>query len=427
MLVRSVLSTVTNGMFGLSKENASVRSEAQIMDSVPEPSRLDWAPWPTYSEEQIQAVAEVLASGKVNQWTGSEVRTFEEEYSLYLGRRHAIAVMNGTSALELALKALGVGPGDEVITTPRSFIATASAIVLQGARPVFADVDRDSGNITAATIEPKITPKTKAILVVHLGGWPANMGEILQLAAEHRIRVVEDCAQAHGAEHQGEKVGSFGDVAAFSFCQDKIITTGGEGGLIALDAEDHWHTAWSYKDHGKNYNSVFKREHPPGFRWLHDSFGTNWRMTEMQAVLGRLQLRDLSQTIGIRNENASILRKALLDSPAVRVPVVDSGDVHAYYKLYAYVVPGALKTSWSRDRIQAELTEAGLPVTSGSCSEMYKEHAFVAEGIGPECPLPVAHELGETALMLQVHPGLTAYSLERASSLIRDVLNKATR
>lgn len=397
------------------------------MDTVLKQDGLEWAHWPTYSDEQIEAVVKVLASGKVNQWTGSEVWGFERDYASYLGRRHAIAVMNGTSALELALKALGVGPGDEVITTPRSFIASASSAILQGAKPVFADVDRNSGNISATTIEQRITPNTKAIIVVHLGGWPADMRDIMELAAQHGIRVVEDCAQAHGAEHQGRMVGSFGDVAAFSFCQDKIITTGGEGGLIALDSEDQWHTAWSYKDHGKSYNAVFRRDHPPGFRWLHESFGTNWRMTEMQAVLGRLQLRDLAQAVAIRNKNASVLRQALQESSAVRVPVVNDGDVHAYYKLYAYVEPKALKEAWSRDRIQAELMEAGVPVTSGSCSEMYRELAFVSEGIGPTTSLPIARELGETSLMFQVHPGLSTQSLEQAGEQISVILDRATR
>ena len=387
----------------------------------------EWAPWPVFNEEAVEAVAAVLRSGRIYQWTGSEVWGFEQDYAEYLGRKHSVAVMNGTSALELALKALGVGPGDEVVTTSRTFIASSSAAVLQGALPVFADVDRDSGNITAESIEPMITQKTKAIIVVHLAGWPADMSGIMELANAHGIAVLEDCAQAHGAEHQGRRVGTFGHAAAFSFCQDKIITTGGEGGLVALDDEAAWNVAWSYKDHGKSYDAVFNREHAPGFRWLHESFGTNWRMTEIQAALGRLQLRDLADAVAIRNANAATLRSALSHQPALRIPVVDDGNLHAYYKFYAYVVPAALKADWSRDRIQAELTAAGVPVTSGSCSEIYREIAFVSRGLEPSTRLPVAMELGETSLMLQVHPGLTQEMLLRAADITNEVMERATR
>ncbi len=397
------------------------------MSTVLTPPNIDWAPWPTFNEEQVQAVADVLRSGRVNQWTGSEVREFEKDYASYLGRAHAVAVMNGTAALELALKALGVGAGDEVITTPRTFIASASSAVLQGATPVFADVDRDSGNITADTIEKVITPRTKAIIVVHLGGWPADMDAIMRLARANGILVIEDCAQAHGASHKGRPVGSFGDAAAFSFCQDKIITTGGEGGMVALDDEAAWNVAWSYKDHGKSYDAVFHREHAPGFRWLHESFGTNWRMTEIQAVLGRLQLRDLPETLRVRNENAKILREALAEQPALRIPAVEPPDIHAYYKFYVYVVPEALKDDWSRDRVQVELNATGVPVTSGSCSEIYNEVAFTALNMNPAEPLPVAKELGETSLMFQVHPGLAEASLRQAADAVNDVLARATR
>jgi dTDP-4-amino-4,6-dideoxygalactose transaminase len=390
-------------------------------------TKVDWAPWPTFKEEHIQAVASVLASGRVNQWTGEEVWAFEREYAAYLDRKHAVAVMNGTSALELALKAFGIGPGDEVITTPRSFIASASSVVLQGAVPVFADVDRESGNLTPATIKDVIGPKTKAIIVVHIAGWPADMEGIMAIADAQGLIVIEDCAQAHGARVNGRPVGSFGHVAAFSFCQDKIITTGGEGGLIALDDDEAWNTAWSYKDHGKSYSAVFEREHPFGFRWLHESFGTNWRMTEMQAALGRVQLRELEESVRIRNENASLFRERLNSVPGLRVPTVDAADVHAYYRLYAYVIPEALAPGWNRDRIQEEILEAGIPVSSGSASEMYREVAFTESGLAPTEPLPVAHELGETSLAFTVHPGLTREAILGAGELVAGVFARAVR
>lgn len=386
-----------------------------------------WAPWPSFDEQQIEEVAEVLRSGKVNQWTGDRVWAFERQYAAALGRSHAVALMNGSVALELALKALGVGPGDEVITTPRTFIASAAAIVLQGATPVFADVDGDSGNITAATIEPLVNEHTRAIIVVHLGGWPADMLEIVRLASDKGIAVIEDCAQAHGAMTSGRPVGSFGTIAAFSFCQDKIITTAGEGGLIALDDDEMWNKAWSFKDHGKSNDLVFNKQHPYGFRWLHTSFGSNWRMTELQAAVGSHQLSRLQESVAIRNGNAAIWHEHLAGLDALRVPMVDQGDVHAYYKFYAYVRSEALKPGWSRDRLQMAIEEAQIPVTSGSCSEIYREVAFTSLGLGPKARLPVAKELGETSLMFQVHPGLTPEALHEAGGLVARIVSEATR
>lgn len=386
-----------------------------------------WAPWPCFDEQQISEMADVLRSGRVNQWTGERVRAFESEYAASLGRKHAVAVMNGSVALELALKALHVGPGDEVITTPRTFIASAGAAVLEGATPIFADVDRDSGNITAKTIEPLITERTKAVIVVHLGGWPADMPAIMALAEAHGIAVIEDCAQAQGAMKAGKPVGSYGDVAAFSFCQDKIITTAGEGGLVALDDDAGWREAWSYKDHGKDYDLAFNAEHPYGFRWLHANFGSNWRMLELQAAAGSYQLARLAESVATRNRNAELWRQHLAGVDALRVPVVGQGDVHAYYKLYAYLRPEALKSDWSRDRVQMTIEAAGIPVTSGSCSEIYLERAFIKRGLGPRDRLPVAKELGETSLMFQVHPGLTEAALHEAGEIVAEVVREATR
>src|SRR5690606_11358648 len=201
--------------------------------------------------------------------------------------KYAVAVANGTLALDLALKALNVGDGDEVIVTPRTFLASVSCIVTAGATPVFADVDLNTQAISAETIAPVISAKTKAIIVVHLGGMPADMDPIMELARAHNIFVIEDCAQAHGATYKGKSVGSIGHIGAWSFCQDKIMTTGGEGGMVTTNSKDLWSAMWSYKDHGKSWEAVYEREHPPGFRWLHESFGTNWRMTEIQAVIGR--------------------------------------------------------------------------------------------------------------------------------------------
>lgn len=385
------------------------------------------APWPHFERDEIEAATRVLASGKVNYWTGEEARAFEREYASSLGVKHAVALHNGTVALELALYALGVGPGDEVITTSRTFIASASAAVVRGATPVVTDVDRDSGNLTAETIEPLITARTRAIIPVHLAGWPCEMDEIVALADAYGLYVIEDCAQAQGARYKGRPVGAIGHVGCFSFCQDKILTTGGEGGLLVTDDKEIWQRAWAYKDHGKSYEAVYERKHPPGFRWLHGSFGTNWRMLEVQAVIGRLQLRKLEGWVATRRRNAALLTTAFHALPGLRVVGPPAHSEHAYYKYYTYVRPEALRTGWSRDRIMEEITARGVPCFSGSCSEIYLEKAFRDAGLGPPSRYPVARELGETSLMFLVHPTLTQESLAYAGEVVAEVMRAATR
>lgn len=304
--------------------------------------------WPVYDEEQIEDVVSVLRSGEVNAWTGPHVRNFEAAYERFLGVKHAVALANGTVALDLALFALGLEPGDEVIVTPRSFIASASTVPMAGGVAVFADVDRDSQNITAETIRAKLTPRTKGVIVVHLAGWPCDMPAIMALAREKGLWVIEDCAQAHGAEIDGRPVGSFGDIAAFSFCQDKIITTGGEGGLVAMNDDELWKKAWSRKDHGKSYDAVYHKEHPPGFRWLHESIGTNWRMMSIQAVMGSRQLQRLTEWRSIRAHNAAIIARAAEEIEALRTPLPPRGIQHAWYRFYTFLRPERLRPDWSR-------------------------------------------------------------------------------
>ncbi len=284
---------------------------ALAMDGGPPVRSKSFPPWPYYEPDEMEAVTAVLASGRVNYWTGEEGRQFESEFAAQVGTQHAVAVMNGSVALELALRALGLGPGDEVVVPARSFIASASSVVLVGARPVFADVDPLSGNLTAESIAAVLSPRTRAVIVVHLGGWPCDMDSISALTQARGLRLIEDCAQAHGATYKGRQVGSFGAAAAFSFCQDKIMSTGGEGGMLVCNDETVWQRAWSYKDHGKSWDAVYRRQHPPGFRWLHESFGSNWRMTEMQAAIGRRQLKKLSSWVAQRQQNALALELAL--------------------------------------------------------------------------------------------------------------------
>jgi dTDP-4-amino-4,6-dideoxygalactose transaminase len=384
------------------------------------------APWPSYSEEEQQAVIRVLASNRVNYWTGDETRQFEKEFAEWIGSRHAVALFNGTVALDLALKALGIGEGDEVVVTPRTFLASVSCVVNCGATPVFADVDRDSGNIHPGSVEQVITGRTKAILPVHLGGWPCEMGALKELADARNLSIIEDCAQAHGAMVDGRMVGTFGQIGAWSFCQDKIITTGGEGGMVTTDDEELWSRMWSYKDHGKSWEAVYERQHPPGYRWVHESFGTNWRMLEMQGVLGRVQLGRISEWAERRNANARACIDALSRFPgAVRAPEPRDGMKHAYYRLYSYVRPEGLRDGWTRDRIVAELNALDIPAFQGSCSEVYLEKAFDGTGLRPAERLPVARELGDTSLAFLTHPTLSPDDLERVCAAIERVFSEA--
>ena len=396
-----------------------------------------FSPWPSFSAEEADAVRDVVLSNRVNYWTGQECREFEREFAAWCGVDHAIALANGTLALDVSLKALGIGPGDEVVVTPRTFIASVSCVVNAGAIPVFADVEPDSGNISARTIAAVLTPCTRAVICVHLAGWSCDMDPIMALADEHGLKVIEDCAQAHGARYKGRSVGSIGHVGAWSFCQDKIMTTGGEGGLVTTNDKALWLAMWSFKDHGKSYEAVYERQHPPGFRWLHESFGTNWRMLEMQAAIGRIQLRRMAEWTVRRNANAMALAEVCSRFAAIRLPdfrcqqacptgcAGDRGCLHAQYKFYVYVRPEKLSAGWSRDRVIDEVTRLGVPCYQGSCSEVYLERAFDGTGWRPAQPLPVARELGETSLMFLVHPTLTEAEIAKACAELELVLKQA--
>lgn len=381
-------------------------------------------PWPNFTEQEADAVSQVLLSNKVNYWTGQECREFEKEFAWFAETRYAVALANGTVALDVALKALGIGAGDDVIVTSRTFLASASSIVTAGANPVFADVELDSQNISRRTIEAVITPNTKAIICVHLAGWMCDMDPIMQLAKEKGLYVIEDCAQAHGAMYKGKSAGSIGHIGAWSFCQDKIMTTGGEGGMVTTNDENLWKKMWSYKDHGKNFDSIYNKQHPPGFRWLHDSFGTNWRMMEMQAVIGRIQLKKMSEWTAQRNANMEKIFAAFADSPYFTVHRPSDDYVHAAYKCYVQVNTDALPEGWSRDRIMTEINAEGVPCFSGSCSEVYLEHAFDDTPWRPKERLKNAQKLGETSLMFLVHPTLTENNIQTTKDVIQQVISR---
>jgi dTDP-4-amino-4,6-dideoxygalactose transaminase len=385
----------------------------------------EFSPWPSFSEEEVQAASAVLRSNKVNYWTGTECREFEKEFAAWCGTLYAVALANGTLALDLALKGLNIGPGDEVIVTPRTFMASVSCVVNAGATPVFADVDPDSGNLSAETIQAVLSPRTKAVICVHLAGWPCDMDPIMALADRHGFKVIEDCAQAHGAFYKGRCVGSIGHVGAWSFCQDKIMTTGGEGGMVTVNDEALWRAMWAYKDHGKSYAAVYERSHPPGFRWMHESFGTNWRMLELQAVIGRIQLRRLQSWTQQRTHNAEAILSVCRAFDGLRAPVPSADSRHAWYKVYAYVIPARLKQGWSRDKILQEISAQGVPSFQGSCSEVYREKAFDGTDWRPATPLAVAKDLGETSLMFLVHPTLTQAELEKTCAVLKSVFSQA--
>ncbi len=386
-----------------------------------------FSPWPVFAEDERDAVMRVLASGRVNYWTGKECRDFEREFAQWAGVDHAVSLANGTLALDVALRALGVGPGDEVVVTPRTFLASVSCVVNAGARPVFADVDPDSGNISARTVAPVLTSATKAIICVHLAGWPCEMDGLLELANAQGLKLIEDCAQAHGATYRGRSVGAIGDIGAWSFCQDKIITTGGEGGMVTTRDAALWSSMWSYKDHGKSWDAVYNRTHGPGFRWLHESFGTNWRMLEMQAAIGRLQLRKLTDWTARRRSLAEALAGVARDLPALRVPQVPAHAGHAFYRQYFYVRPDALRPGWTRDRIVDEIRALQVPCFQGTCAEVYLEKAFDGTGLRPTQRLPVARDLGETSLMFLVHPTVTDTEIARACDALMRVMRAACR
>ncbi|GAB5508600.1 MAG: DegT/DnrJ/EryC1/StrS aminotransferase family protein [Hyphomicrobiales bacterium] len=377
--------------------------------------------WPFYSQEEIDAVSHVLASNRVNYWTGNIARQFEDEFAAWCDTEFAIAVHNGTLALELALRALEIGPGDEVIVTPRSFIASASTVVNIGATPIFADIDPVTETLNAQTIEEVLTPASKAVIVVHLAGMPCDMDPIMELAGNHNLRVIEDCAQAHGASYKGRPVGSIGDIGAWSFCQDKIMTTGGEGGMVTTNDRSLWSAMWSYKDHGKSWEAVYEREHPEGYRWLHESIGSNFRMLEVQAAIGRIQLKKMAEWSARRHDIAKRFAHVCQGLPSVVLPPRRNGSRHAYYRFTVQTNPDGLLPDWDRDRIMAELAKHDIPVFVGACAEIYREGAFVELGLSPVQPLPNAIQVGSRSLAFLTHPTLSDDEVDKVASVMRDV------
>ena len=385
------------------------------------------SPWPFYDDEEVSNVSKILKSGKVNYWTGDQGKIFEKEFSEKFDAKYSVALANGSLALSCAYLALDLKKGDEIITTPRTFIATSSSAVLLGLKPVFVDVDIKSGIISPENIEPAINEKTKAIVVVHLAGWPAEMDRICELAKSYGLYIIEDCSQAHGAKINNKNVGSFGDIATWSFCQDKIISTGGEGGMLSTNNLKFFTKVWSFKDHGKNQEKIYSKSNNYSFKWIHDNFGSNFRLTEMQSSIGRSQLKKLNDWISLRNRNAKILISYLSEFKQIRVPIPSENKLHAYYKFYCYVNENCFLSNWNRERFICELNSAGFPAFSGSCSEIYLEKCFKDFGLSPENSLKNASILGETSIMFLVHPTITHDQMHLYAKQILSIFRKALK
>jgi dTDP-4-amino-4,6-dideoxygalactose transaminase len=397
-------------------------------------------PWPHFFDDEIEEVEKVLREGRVNYWTGTRGREFQENFARFCCAKHGIAVMNGTAALHVALAAAQIGPGDEVIVPPRTFIATAFSVLHQNAVPVFADIDLRTQNIDVHSIRERITERTRAIICVHLAGLPCDMDPIMELAAEFDVKVIEDAAQAHGAKYKGKLTGTLGHIAAFSFCNDKIITTGGEGGMVVTDSDEMAEIARSFKDHG--YEERERRnllELEALYTYIHHRMGYNYRMTEMQAAIGLKALEKLEWNLSRRRENARYLSDRLSRHDAL-IPPFESDDFeHAYYKYYVRLNLKRLKTD--RDTFVKAVRAEGVPIGLGASSEGYREQAFQElvgygrTGCPFRCPwykgradytaveLPNAKRLGDEVFVLQVHPTIERRDLEDVITSIEKVLD----
>lgn len=387
--------------------------------------------WPVIPDEAIPAVGNVLASGKINYWTGTETRDFEYEYATYLGVDRTLAVANGTVAIEVALRTFGVGPGDEVIVPSRTFIATAGAVVAVGATPVVADIDPLTNGLTAETVALALSPRTKAVIPVHLGGYPTDIEPIANLAHQVGAVVIEDCAQAHGATIGGRPVGTIADAGCFSFCQDKILPLG-EGGLICFANPAAYERAWALRDHGRDYHlahQVRVGESSSQFRWLTTEFGTNARMPEVVGALGRVMLAHLPEYHAQRTRNATRLATALSALPGITplVPPAGSTLAHGYYRLYALIDTDRLAQGWTRDRVIDAINVEGVSAQYGSCALIGNETAFetIDLSAAPKPGLVGAERAHAQSIAFFVHPNLSEADIDDVAAATYKVLRHA--
>ncbi|MFA4702000.1 DegT/DnrJ/EryC1/StrS family aminotransferase [Pyrococcus kukulkanii] len=357
---------------------------------------------PLIGEEEIKAVTEVLKSGMLAH--GKEVEAFEREFAQYLGVKHAVAVTNGTAALDVALKALGIKPGDEVITTPFTFIASANAILFQGAKPVFADIDPKTFNLNPDDVLEKITNKTKAILVVHLYGQPADMKAFKEITEDYKLYLIEDCAQAHGAEFEGKKVGTFGDVAAFSFYPTKNMTTG-EGGMVVTNNDELAKKADLIRNHGQ------------AEKYLHVELGYNLRMTNIAAAIGRVQLRKLDEWNEKRIKNAKLLTEGISKIEGLTPPYVDPRVKHVFHQ---YVIRVEDDFPLSRDELTAKLREKGIGTAVHYPMPVHWQPLYQKLGY-PKDICPNAIEASKRVLSLPVHPAVTEKDIEYIIGTLEEI------
>jgi dTDP-4-amino-4,6-dideoxygalactose transaminase len=392
--------------------------------------------YPRYNQYTLRKVQKVLKSGRVNYWTGHECKEFEREFTKYIENKYAVTLSNGSVALEIALKALNLKKRDEIIVSPRSFIISASCVLDLGLKPVFADVD-NNGNLSIKGIKKAYNKNVKAIILVHLNGLSCDLDPVLKFIKKNKIFLIEDCSQAHGAIYKDKKVGSFGHISTWSFCQDKIISTGGEGGMISTNNKKLWLKLWSLKDHGKNYKSVFYKKHKTGFRWLHDNLGSNYRMTEMQAAIGREQLKTLDNQLKIRNAIANIYlnelkeyyqRYHLLQKPDFKCQTCPFKQnekkcnkcLHAFYRLNLFINKNKIK----QIKLIEQLNKNKINCSVGSCPEIYREKIFKKLKFSPKKRLFNAKLLGETSIMFPIDPGRSMAKVKIEINSIKKIFNK---
>ncbi len=349
---------------------------------------------PIMGDEEKQAVLEVLDSGMLAQ--GPRVKAFEEAFAAYCGVDHAVATSSGTTALHMALLAHGIGPGDEVITSPFTFISSANAVLFTGARPVFVDIDPHTFNIDPDLLQAAITPSTKAVMPVHLFGLPAEMAPILALAEEHNLAVIEDACQAHGAEYGGKRTGSFG-TGCFSFYPTKNMTTG-EGGMITTDDEDLAETCRVLRQHGMRR------------RYYHDELGYNFRMTDIHAAIGLAQMQKLERFNAARAENARYLTEHL---EGVVTPVVPERCRHVFHQ-YTIRVPDG-----QRDALRHHLLERDIGSGIYYPVPIHRQTYYTSE-LGYRVELPEAEGAAEEVLSLPVHPALVEGDLEAIVAAVNE-------
>ena len=362
--------------------------------------------WPIVSSKEIKIVNKVLKSNKLNYWTGTNCTNFEKEFSNKFKIKYSISLANGSVGLDIAIKSLKLKKNSEIIVTPRSYISSVTSVINQGLKPIFADIDLNSQNIEAKNIEKKITKNTKAVVVVHLGGMPSNMIKIKELAKKYNLKIIEDCSQAHGAKINNKYVGTFGDVSVWSFCNDKILNTLGEGGIVATKNRNNFKNLWSLKDCGKNYSKLRKKKRQFKFRWVHDFEGTNLRMTEVQAAVGRYQLKQLDKWIKKRNINSIKINKVCEKFRSIKTQKTPKNFTNAYYRCYVFLRPNFIKKGWTREKILKYLNKIGLYCDVGSCPEIYKEKFLITNKLVSSKELENASLVGKTSIAFKVSPNI---------------------